>query len=148
MIVRELQSRLARILDLSNQLAMSTTSESLALRLGASRSNRIGEQFWCMVGARESYSEAIRHGGWQGFKCSLGSTDVLVRDHVVEAMRSSSEKAIGVVSEVQGEEVSDASLQYIFDLLEHEAQHHGQLIRYFYANNIDFPEDFRRRYNL
>jgi len=26
----------------------------------------------------------------------------------------------------------------VIDLLEHEVQHHGQLIRYFYANRLPF----------
>lgn len=40
-------------------------------------SNTIGEQFWCLIGARESYAKAIKENGWAGFSCSMpyGSTN-------------------------------------------------------------------------
>ena len=142
------QDRLARILDLSNQLAEATTDESLQSKLGQSRSNAIGEQFWCIVGARESYSEAIQIGSWQGFSCSLNSETVFKRWSVVDAMRTSKATAVDSVSGLLEFDRDGPRLQFIFDLWEHEAQHQGQLIRYFYANDIEFPEEFRIRYNL
>jgi hypothetical protein len=36
----------------------------------------------------------------------------------------------------------------VFDLLEHEVQHHGQFVRYFYANGLAFPDRFASRYAL
>lgn len=37
---------------------------------------------------------------------------------------------------------------FALDLLEHEIQHHGQLIRYFYALGLEFPKEFSDRYAL
>jgi spore coat protein CotF len=34
------------------------------------------------------------------------------------------------------------------DLLEHEIQHHGQLIRYIYGNKLTFPNGWKQRYNV
>jgi hypothetical protein len=34
------------------------------------------------------------------------------------------------------------------DLLEHELQHHGQLIRYVYGNKLEFPESWKKRYTV
>jgi hypothetical protein len=43
---------------------------------------------------------------------------------------------------------ADPSEEMIIDLLLHEAQHHGQLIRYIYGLGLDFPESWRRRWSL
>jgi hypothetical protein len=42
----------------------------------------------------------------------------------------------------------DARVRLILDLLEHEAQHHGQLIRYLYGLNLEIPESWKTRYAL
>ena len=39
-------------------------------------------------------------------------------------------------------------LEYLFALLEHEVQHHGQLIRYCYGNKIAFPQSWHDRYTV
>ncbi|WP_246939451.1 hypothetical protein [Bacillus pinisoli] len=36
----------------------------------------------------------------------------------------------------------------LIDLLEHEVQHHGQLIRYAYANKLEFPKSWGIRYTV
>jgi hypothetical protein len=36
----------------------------------------------------------------------------------------------------------------VLDLLEHEAQHHGQLIRYLYALKLAIPDSWKARYAL
>jgi hypothetical protein len=33
-------------------------------------------------------------------------------------------------------------------LLEHEIQHHGQLIRFVYGNRLSFPESWNQRYTV
>ena len=44
--------------------------------------------------------------------------------------------------------LDEARIGILFDLEQHEVQHHGQLIRYFYANDLAFPAGFAQRYNL
>ena len=41
-----------------------------------------------------------------------------------------------------------AILNKAADLLEHEVQHHGQLIRYVYGNRLSFPGSWKRRYTV
>lgn len=139
-----LAERLAKTLDLTNALADGLSAESLARHNGTARSNTIGAQFWCLVGARESYARAFEAGSWQGFSCSL--TDVKAPAAVQAALSASREGVLAAVAGV--EEVSEARQAILIDLIEHEAQHHGQLIRYFYANDLAFPAAFASRYAL
>ena len=44
-----------------------------ALKLPFETSQTLGYQFWCMVGAQESYTKKLQHGSWQGFSVQLGS---------------------------------------------------------------------------
>ena len=36
----------------------------------------------------------------------------------------------------------------VLDLLEHEAAHHGQLIRYLYGLDLPIPDSWKRKYAL
>ncbi|MBK8233243.1 MAG: hypothetical protein IPK72_22375 [Candidatus Eisenbacteria bacterium] len=41
-----------------------------------------------------------------------------------------------------------AARELALDLLEHEVQHHGQLIRFVYGNGLTFPESWKVRYTV
>jgi hypothetical protein len=139
-----LQERLAKTLALTDALAEGLTVEALKSRNGKARSNTIGGQFWCLVGARESYARAFEAGTWQGFACSLSDTEA--PEKVQAALAASS---VLVLEQVAAAGLIDAPRQnLLIDLIEHEAQHHGQLIRYFYANDLAFPPAFAARYAL
>jgi hypothetical protein len=116
----------------------------LASGLAGLPSNTIGAQLWCVVGARESYARAISAGGWAGFTCSLDEPGDLGK--VAAALDSSA----SAVSQALGQldEASDAQDRLVLDLLEHEAQHHGQLIRYLYALRLPIPASWKSRYAL
>lgn len=106
--------------------------------------NTIGEQLWCVVGARESYGKGIRAGAWAGFACSLAS----VGDP--EAVRQALERSRAQVAAALAgiDAFTDAQNQLVCDLLEHETAHHGQLIRYLYALEIAIPASWKKRYAL
>ena len=140
----DLVHRLQRALDLTDSLAAALGDESLALHNGDAPSNTIGSQFWCLIGARESYARGITEGEWKGFACSLSGEDAHRAGPVCTALGAAHAKVIESVER----ELDPARSALVFDLLEHEVQHHGQLIRYFYANGITFPEAFARRYAL
>lgn len=55
----QLTERLETAFNLTEDLASSLSGEELTMRLRDIPSNTIGEQMWCIVGARESYLEAI-----------------------------------------------------------------------------------------
>ena len=138
-----LTDRLAHAMALTNALAAGLTAEALAQRNGSARSNTIGAQFWCVCGARESYARAYEAGAWQGFSCSL--TDAGAPAAVNAALASGRAK---VMASIEAASMDGAREAILFDLLEHEAQHQGQLIRYFYANDLLFPPEFAKRYAL
>ncbi len=134
-------------------------------------SNSIGGQFWCLVGARESYARAIAVGSWKGFACSLSAEDALSRQALRAALQRSADAALAAVATLAADEPADtladaladapaddladalqpgvaACLGFALDLLEHEAQHQGQLIRYVYGLGHSFPESWRVRWAL
>ena len=140
-----LTDRLSRAIELTDLLAAGLDDGALGLRNGAAPSNTVGLQFWCVVGARESYGRAIECGQWAGFECSLREPGSVLS--VRDALASSGARVRAVCAAL--EQPFDAAREsLLFDLLEHEVQHHGQLVRYFYANGLAFPERFAGRYAL
>jgi tRNA(fMet)-specific endonuclease VapC len=141
-----LMERLARSLQLTNSLVEGLDDSRLALRNGVRKSNTIGDQFWCLVGARESYATAIENATWQGFSCSLDDSDIRSSASIRNGLSRSRETVLEKLSSPH--QLTDAQVELVMDLLEHEVQHHGQLIRFFYANEIPFPQAFAERYAL
>ncbi|WP_026477703.1 hypothetical protein [Alkaliphilus transvaalensis] len=45
-------------------------------------------------------------------------------------------------------ELNEKQTELLLALLEHEIQHHGQLIRYFYGNELIFPKSWNERYTV
>jgi len=137
-----LKTRLERSFALTADLVDHLDGTALGVDLPDLPSNRVSGQLWCVVGARESYSAAIEAGEWQGFSCSLKARDDKVA--VLAALRSSAERLSGI----DFESLADRQVELGFDLLEHEIQHHGQLIRYVYGNRLSFPGSWNRRYTV
>ncbi len=136
-------TRLNRAFNLTRDLIQGMSDEDLKLKMKELPANMIGEQVWCMIGARESYLNAIVNNGWMGFKCSLG--DSTSKRLVLEGLNQSAE-ACNLY--LEGRELSDTQMTFLLDLLEHEIQHHGQLIRYFYGNKLAFPKSWHDRYTV
>lgn len=105
-------------------------------------SNTIWEQLWCVVGARESFARAIGEGGWMGFDCSLTSADRGSKPRVVQALEASRRAVERAIDADNDQE------RLVLDLLLHETQHQGQLIRYVYGLGLDFPQSWRDRWGL
>jgi len=138
-----LTDRLEKAFALTDALAASLDAPALAAHNGKARSNTIGAQFWCVCGARESYARAYEAGAWRGFSCSL--EDAGAPEAVNAALAATRAKVTESLAAAEADAAREAIL---FDLLEHEAQHQGQLIRYFYANDLPFPPAFATRYAL
>ena len=144
MIDDAVRERFERSFGLFGDLMDAVGSDGLTLRLGDLRSNTVGAQLWCVVGARESYSRAIEGGTWAGFSCSLD--DPADPAKVRGALASSAEVVRAAVAELDGADAARWGLA--LDLLEHEAAHQGQLIRYLYGLELQIPESWKRRYAL
>jgi len=136
-------SRLMRAFSLTKDLVQSLSPEELRLHLVGLPSNSIGHQLWCVIGARESYFKAIVNSGWSGFDCSLKDTTSM--NMVLAGLEDSAAKCLRYL---EGRDLSPIQSEYLVDLLEHEVQHHGQLIRYIYANKLTFPQSWKDRYHV
>lgn len=137
-----LKVKLDQSFQLTHDLVVHFEEASLGLDLPNLPSNRISGQLWCIVGARESYLKAIKTGSWQGFTCSL--TTPQVKQSVLTALETTHRQ----LEEIAFADLTEAQVELAFALLEHEVQHHGQLIRYVYGNRLTFPASWSQRYTL
>lgn len=138
-----IKKRLELAFRLTEDLVQALPDKGLQLRLRELPSNSIGEQIWCIIGARESYFKAVVNKGWVGFTCSLD--DLSSKDKVIGLLESTKTELISYLRETR---LTDVQIELVLTLLEHEVQHHGQLIRYFYANKLAFPPSWNRRYTV
>ena len=138
-----IKNKIVRAFNLTQDLAAHLDETHLNLDLPDLPSNTIGEQFWCMIGARESYLKAMISEKWMGFACSL--KDTTSKPMIVEALTQSHQAMTEFIS---GTTLNEPQANFLLDLLEHEIQHHGQLIRYVYGNKLDFPESWNQRYTV
>lgn len=145
-MTRAIDARLHAAFGLYEVLIAAVGDGALTRRLGDLPSNEIGQQLWCVVGARESYTLAIERNGWGRFSCSLAAADTSDRERVANALQASAAAATETLARL--EELSDVQERLALTLLEHEAQHHGQLIRYLYGLRLPIPEAWKERYSL
>lgn len=138
-----LKNRVSRAMELTNDFYDYIAEGSLLLTIPDVPSNNIGQQAWCIVGARESYLKALEQGMWAGFSCSLDNPSD--RELVLNSLAKS---AYGVQVFLDSVNPDSFSWNLVIDLLEHEVQHHGQLIRFAYANKLGFPESWTKRYTV
>ncbi len=137
-----LKAKLERSFQLTHDLVTHLEEKSLILDLPNLPSNQISGQLWCIIGARESYIKALEVGGWQGFSCSLKTPQL--KASVLAVLESTQLK----LSEIDFTNFTDVQVDLAFALLEHEVQHHGQLIRFVYGNKLTFPESWHKRYTV
>lgn len=139
-----IQERLERSFGLYRDLVECIDEDALSSRLPGLPSNTVGLQLWCVVGARESYAQAIKSGQWSGFTCSLDVTTQ--KTSVAEALRRS---AADVTVALGGmDSFTNVQHRLVVDLLEHEAAHQGQLIRYLYGLRLPIPKSWKARFAL
>ncbi|MEX2160541.1 MAG: hypothetical protein WD751_01385 [Anaerolineales bacterium] len=136
--------RVRRLFRFQAELVELLPESALAEKLNMP-SNTIGAQYWCVVGARESYTKAIREDDWAGFGCSLTGTDTTDKQKVLTALVAS---AAAFDQAIEGLEWTEARRDLLLDLMEHETQHQGQLIRYVYGLHLKFPQSWLDRWSL
>lgn len=135
--------RLEKAFNLTADLLEVMAEKDLNRKIGDLPSNTIGGQLWCIIGGRESYLNAMINQEWSGFSCSLG--DQISKERVREALNAS---ARSVLTFLAKGDLSEVQIEFLLTLLEHEVQHHGQLIRYFYGNRLSFPNSWNQRYTV
>ena len=127
--VAVLKEKLQRSFGLFDDLVQELKEENLKLDLAGLPSNTIGQQLWCVVGARHSYLRAILAGAWQGFSCSLDAKSIENKISVQEQLSASHKTFISAI----------AGLSSLTP---------GQLIRYLYGQKLPVPATWKKRYNL
>ena len=133
-IIDNINNRFGVYFDLLNEVS----DENLALKTAELKNKSLKEHLWCLVGARESYSHAIKAGEWAGFNCSLVEMD---KEDISQALTRSAQAFNVITNEVeQWDETRD---QYLVDLLEHETMHEGQIIRHLYALELHIPASWK-----
>ncbi|WP_028021958.1 hypothetical protein [Enterovibrio calviensis] len=135
LVLQHLRERFQSLNNIVDTLA----PELFNSHLDVPKNKTVGEHMWCIVGARESYANALLAGDWNGFSCSLSSTEN--RGDVQSALVSSEaafESALAHVDEWTPER--DSLLMY---LLEHETNHEAQLIRHLYGLEQSLPESVK-----
>ncbi|PHR96517.1 MAG: hypothetical protein COA78_28620 [Blastopirellula sp.] len=143
-IEKTIEESFDRSFALYRDLVDSLDEATLSSKLPQLPSNTLGQQLWCVVGARESFSKAITANQWSGFVCSLETTTS--KTSVADALRRSATAVSIVLKTIDS--YSDVQTRLIIDLLEHEASHHGQLIRYLYGLKLEIPESWKSKYAL
>ena len=138
------QEHLAAIFAAHQDLAETLPEEAFSQKLSVP-SNTVGAQFWCLIGTRESFARAIAAGAWSGWNCSMSGEDAANKQTVAEKLHQAAQQLHEALS---GIEWNDARVGMLLDLLEHEAQHQGQLIRYVYGLKHKFPDSLASRWAL
>ena len=107
-------------------------------------SNPIGLQLWCVVGARETWARALESGTWGPFRCSIAGVEgTRKRDVVARALEAS---AAAYRAAAANSVDDDARTDLKLGLLEHEAQHLGQLLRYLLGLGLAIPPGWKKRF--
>lgn len=141
-----LRRRLTRANTLYLDFVDAVSADQLGSRLAGLPSDTVGHQLWCVLGARESFPRAARASEWQGFTSPVSQEETTDAAALRAALVKTAADVDEWVAEVDA--ADEASLAYVVALLEHETQHHGQLIRYLYGLGIDRPHSWQRQYAL
>jgi len=141
-----IRERIQGSFDLYDELAAELPEASLAEKLPGIPSNTVGAQLWCVVGARESFARAIQAGQWSGFSCSLSADETREGNAVRAGLARSAAALLAAISDLDPDD--DDRCRLVLRLLEHEAAHQGQLIRYLCGLRLPIPTGWRARYAL
>jgi hypothetical protein len=140
-----LESHLDESFALYDELIASLTGDDLRRKLPVP-SNAIGEQLWCVVGARESWARAIAQGAWAGFSCSITSPADVASPEVMGPALARSAAAVREAGKTAAHDEVRTELKV--RLLVHESQHQGQILRYLLGLKIALPPSWKKRFAL
>lgn len=139
---RKLTYAIAMLGDVTKHLA----SEDYAKDLRGLPSNTIGEQLWCLAGARESYIKAIKSDGSFEWNCCLDYEKANSKPDIDRYLDLQGKEAITVLNGLS--DFTENQMDLALDLMSHEFQHQGQMIRYIYANKVGVPGSWKEFWHL
>jgi len=126
-------------------------ADQLGLKMPFSESQPIGYQFWCMVGAHESYLRNLEAGSWQGFASSLDGFDKVTPQIIKEQMQAadaSMAKLLNMIDLDESLENGQKGYEIVFQMIKHEMHHHGQLINLLYCHHLPIPKSWADEWAL
>ena len=127
------------------------TPEHLSLRLPFPESQPLGYQFWCMVGAHESYLNQLRQGEWVEFACSLDGLDAVTPAVIQQQMEQADAAMVDVLAALDlGAKLKIGQFAYevVMQMVKHEMHHHGQLINLMYCHHLPIPASWQQAWAL
>jgi uncharacterized damage-inducible protein DinB len=133
-IIVNLKSRIESYADLITAI----DADDLGVKLNVPGDKSVAEHLWCVVGARESYAQALITGEWQGFSCSLKKYE---RGDFEQSLASSGQALLAAIQGVT--EWSLAHDELLASVSEHEVMHEGQIIRHMYGLGRELPKSWR-----
>jgi len=122
-----------------------------ALKLPFETSQTLGYQFWCMVGAQESYTKKLQHGSWQGFSSSLGQFKEYTSPIVIGQMQQADEVLVELLSTMSANyrlQNGQYAHEVVFQIIKHESHHQGQLINFMFCFRLPIPTSWRDEWAL
>lgn len=132
---KQLTKHINVMLRMYEQLAESLPPDSYGMKLPNIRSNTVGQQLWCVIGGRETWSKAIETGEWPGFSSTLTKQQTSNAEAIKMKLASGAE----LVRSTLPEELDETQEDFALGLLEHESGHTGQLLRYLFALDVEIP---------
>ena len=126
-------------------------SSHLALKLPFPESQPLSYQFWCMVGAHESYLKKLKHGVWQGFSSSLDDFDPVTPAIIKQQMMKSDAEMAELLNELDLHaplKNGQPGHEVVMQMIKHEMHHHGQLINLMFCHHLPIPESWRDEWAL
>lgn len=125
--------------------------EQLSLTLPFPESTPIVQQFWCMLGAQESYTKVLIHGTWQGFNSSLRQLDTATPSEVKAKMVAADQVLLDQIATMDlAESLENGKYGYeiVQRIIAHEGLHHGQLINLMFCHHLPIPQSWQDEWAL
>jgi uncharacterized damage-inducible protein DinB len=125
--------------------------EHLSLTLPFPESKSLGYQFWCMVGAHESYLKKLEQGQWQGFASSLDQLETVTPQTIKAQMMKSDAAMAELVSSLDLQATlknGQPGYEVVQRMIEHEMHHHGQLINFMFCHHLPIPPSWNEEWAL
>ena len=123
----------------------------LELTLPFPEAKPLGYQFWCMVGAHESYLRKLEQGSWQGFSSSLDQLEQVTPPVIQQQMMAADAAMQTLLGRIDLEQPLDngqLGASVVLQLIRHELHHHGQLINYLFCHHLPVPGSWRKEWAL
>lgn len=146
-----LQTEWTKIRSLTYDYLAMLTPEHLALRLPFAESQTLGYQFWCMVGAHESYLKKLEQGEWVGFSCSLNGMKDITPAVIRQQMAISDEAMAKLLGSLDlNAPLKDGTPAHatVMQMIKHEMHHHGQLINFMFCHHLPIPQSWHQEWAL